>query len=149
MITTTFSNHILNKLFAQSTSNPAWPSTNCYLGLSVGETAPTTDGDNFIEPSRTIGGTSDPSGYKRIDIKSFMSTATEQSITNNTEIHFLEAQSDWGVAKYFGIFATEFTDTPVFWGAINEEEDGTITGATIRAGSVAIIPAGQLTVTLE
>lgn len=147
MITTTFSNYILNKLFAQSASEPSWPNNSCYLGLST--TEPTATGGNFTEPQKTIGETSDPSGYKRVDIKSFMSTATGQSITNHTEIHFLEAQSYWGVAKYFGVFTSASANTPIFWGAINEEEDGTVTGATINAGSVAIIPAGQLTVTLK
>ena len=140
MITTTFSNYILNKLFAQSATNPDWPSGACYLGLSTSE--PDASGNNFTEPA-TLG-----TGYKRINIKDLMSPANEQSITNHTEIHFLEAQTNWGLIKYFGIFAASSGSVPpIFWGAINEE-NGEVLGAEVNAGNVAIIPAEQLTVTL-
>lgn len=147
MITTTFSDYILNKIFAQATSTVTWPNV-CYLGLSTEE--PGADGSNFTEFATIIPESDNQStGYERIDITSHMSTASNQSITNTKEIHFLEAQIEWGRANYFGVFSAKTGGKPIFWGAINQEEDGTVTGALIEANNVAIIPAGQLTVTLQ
>ena len=95
MTTTYFLNCIAGNVFATS-ANPQLP-TKYYLGLS--KTAPSLDGSNVTEPSKTA-------GYARVEITG-LSTPQNGVVSNTTPLVFNESTGSWGVVTHYVIYDSQ------------------------------------------
>lgn len=129
MFTTYFLDLIVGNMMHASSAKPI-PSSY-YVGLS---TVLPTDaaGTGFKEPT---GG-----DYARSQIKA-MSTPADGSSQNIEDIEFIEAMSNWGVIKAYGIFDTsgKGSGNLLMYDAVTPEQN-------IVTGNQARFKAGQLNV---
>lgn len=123
-----------------------------WLGLSSTKPTNTPDAQgkyNITEPNF-------PS-YARVQINPYFNvgedaTGTEVSgeyvitIKNEIEIHFNEAQENWGYVKYFAIFDTSSTTEPVYFGELVTEDPS---GVEINANTVPLIKKEQLEISVK
>lgn len=83
---------ILNHVFGNTALNV--PST-IYVGIHVGNTAPSGEGENIVEPT---------GGYQRVAITrnttTFPTTANNQ-IKNGIEVKFPQATANWGTPTHW------------------------------------------------
>ncbi len=71
----------------------------------------------------------DPYIYTRITTEEYDSSTTyyevtdyEVVISNNNEVHFNEALTDWGTMRYFALFETASSKMPVYFGELIYDE---------------------------
>lgn len=108
---------------------------NCYIGLHVGESAPSASGSGFEEPA---GGT----GYARASIGT-LNTSISAQIANDNIIFFNESLgSGFGNATHFGCFSSASGGTPFFIGELTDAME-------IGAGYVPIFRAENLIIGLD
>lgn len=112
--TSNAANMLLNSFIGKGTS--ALPTGyNCYMGLGLANSAPTPDGNNFIEPSggnyaRSLIGMANQSGTQ------VMANPVNASTDNISEIFFPEASANWGTIGYFGLFSSATGGQPYIYG---------------------------------
>lgn len=137
---TTYANEILNFIFSKS-SGLASPTT-VFLGLSVND------------PEESKGAFTELSGdtYQRIAISQngatypdYIGTASGREIKNTKQINWTKATKDWSAVKGFGLFSTEKSGSPFYYGKLD------LTGEQIAKGglvcekdAVMLFEAGKL-----
>ena len=126
---------ILNLLRGGQISNPF---TSIYLGLSQKEPTVSSDNNwNFQEPSSVTGyakkllNTNNmPAEYVVFD------TVKDGELTNNKEIHFNVAKSEWGTITHVGLFAG---NSLIAFAALNEP-------ITPVKDNVVVVPANAFVI---
>lgn len=107
---------------------------NYYIGLS--STAPNDNGGGFTEPSPNL-------GYKRAKLTT--GSASGKIIQTEEIMYFGEAvKGNWGTMRYFGVFTSETSDTPHYFGKIDVEG-----GVPVNKGEVGLIRAKHFRVGLD
>ena len=113
-----------------------------YVGLHVGSTAPSNDGNGFVEPSPAT-------GYERSSIGK-LNTSIKSQVANDKIIFFNESiGAGYGTATHFGVFNSDAGGTPFFIGELRDADTGVIKSMTIGAGYVPIFRAEQLIIALD
>lgn len=134
MTTTFFRNMIIGNLFNVG-EQPDFPAAY-YIGLS--STTPTENGENTTEPSRS--GT----GYSRVLITT-LSNPNNGNVTNQSEITFPKAESDWfpagTPATHYVIFDAEVDGNLLIYGELGKPR-------TIESDTYLSFPVGELDITV-
>ena len=133
----TYANNILNYLFGGgSLSAP----TQIYLGLHRASGAEISGGGYARVLIRKSG-----SSYPNV-----MGSASGRAISNNAQINYNKATTDWGYIGGFGIYTTKTNGEPIFWGDLElTEEEKAAGGLFVEAGSVALFDANTLKITFS
>ena len=138
MISNTYANKVLNLIcgVSDALSLP----DKLYLGLSASApnassgALPSSNGEpTAASYARTVVGGS--SGTKKFG------SASGGIISNNAEIQFLTARTDWGTMKYF-FLSESATGVAILWGEIAG-------GVTIGAETVPVFYEGDLRASLD
>jgi hypothetical protein len=118
---------------------------NCYFN-QTNITAPTAIyiGLFTAAPSDTGGGTEVAAGdYARVNCTASFPTASGTgTLSNNADIAFAEAESDWGVVTHIGIFTAATEGTLLWWGALSAQK-------TINTGDTFKILSGDLDIEVD
>lgn len=121
-----------------------------YVGLATAQ--PTISGDTVTDTKEiTISTTT---GYKRVLIGAYNQTLTQLmgtpsggSVTNTSVIKFEEVLASWGTATHFLIFNAPTGGQLLAYGELVDDQD-TPTSITPTVGSIPIIRAGGLTISI-
>lgn len=130
-----FNDYLEHKLLNHVFSKTAYPVTNTYVALFIGN--PGEDGSGGAEVS--------DNGYTRVDAtgKWSVSTGVSPGVTNVAEIVFPEATpSGWGEVDYFAIFDAVSGGNMLASGALTVARD-------LTAGSIPRFDATTLRVFLD
>lgn len=160
MIVRSKANDLLQQLFWGTNSNGT--KNYYYIGLhsqSRYNRDPLPDGSQFDEPVIPSGETFyDEDGkeititeneYQRVSLDGIIGTAKDGMIQNEKIIFFNEAEHyGWGKITHFGIFTSKSGGTPIFYGQLAANSDGTI-GVTVNKNYIPIFRAGKLQVGLD
>ena len=149
MIIYSITNTLLDEFFARGDKSSLIPtSTACYIGMST--TVPTVDDSgaitNFTEPASATGYRRARLGLYNNENTWLMDAAKKGSITNGSNFIFFDeatvGQGGFGELKWFGLFATQDTGSPILAGELT-------TAVTVPAGNVLIFRPNNLTVSME
>lgn len=157
MIVRSKANNLLEQLFHGTGSNPEY----YYIGLhsyTRNNRTPKPDGSHFDEPELPAGPFYDEDGeevevktneYQRVNLAGVIGTADDGMVKNAAIIFFNEAEHySWGRITHFGIFTSPTGGTPIFWGRLAPNSDGTI-GVNVNQYYIPIFRAGKLQVGLD
>lgn len=157
MIVRSQANKFLEQLFHETGSNPDY----YYIGLhsyTKNHRTPKPDGSHFDEPELPAGPFYDEDGkevevktneYQRVNLKDIIGTASDGMVKNDEIIFFNEAEHyPWGRITHFGIFTSADGGTPIFWGQLAPNSDGTV-GVNVNQYYIPIFRAGKLQVGLD
>ena len=149
MIIYSIANTLLNEFFARGDKSSLIPtSTACYIGMST--TVPTVNDSgiitNFTEPASVTGYRRARLGLYNNEDTWLMDAAKKGSITNGSNFIFFDeatvGQGGFGELKWFGLFATQDTGSPILAGELT-------TAVTVPDGNVLIFRPNNLTVSME
>ena len=109
---------------ANKTINNYLVSGTCYIGLFINEVQRDASGSEVNAPS-----------YSR---KVIIFNGPSNGITiNSADVFFDQAQEDWGIISYYGVFDAATGGNLLFY-------DTLLFNETVKAGETLRIPAGQL-----
>lgn len=160
MIVRSKANELLEQLLHSSGTGSS--RTYYYIGLhsySRNNRTPKPDGSHFDEPVIPTGQTFyDEDGnevqvtvneYQRVSLKDVIGTSSDGMVKNDNIIFFNEAEHyPWGRITHFGIFTSATGGTPIFWGQLAPNSDGTV-GVNVNQYYIPIFRAGKLQIGLD
>lgn len=126
------SDFLEDKLLDHIVKKTAYTPTACYLGLSTAD--PLDDASGLAEPS---GG----SYARKVTADTDWDAASGGSITNATDLSFIEATGDWGTITHFAIFDAVTAGNLLASGALSASK-------AVTSGNTARFLAGTITITL-
>lgn len=157
MIVRSKANNLLEQLFHGTGINPEY----YYIGLhsyTRNNRTPKPDGSHFDEPVLPEGPFYDEDGnevevetneYQRVNLKNIIGAASDGIVKNDAIIFFNEAEHyPWGRITHFGIFTSATGGTPIFWGQLAPNADGTV-GVNVNQYYIPIFRSEKLQVGLD